>query len=311
MHTLLSALVARGHEVQVVLTDSRQGGDPYVLDGVRVHPFRDNKDAQQAVLGESPPDVLVTHLRSTPQATILGELYRLPVVHVLHNDNQNERSWMTRGPRLVVYNSEWVQVSCLDWWGQTQDAPPPSSIVVRPPVLAENYRTTPGARVTLINLSANKGGSTFWKLAARMPDVPFLAVKGAYGEQIVKGLRNVDVQHHVPGHRMREAAYARTRLLLMPSSYESWGRTAVEAMCSGIPVVAHPTPGLMECLGNAGTFVDRDDLDGWELQIRRLLQPRGWAAASRKAELRAAELNPDEDLRRWVAAVEAVMAGAV
>jgi hypothetical protein len=305
LHTMLATLVEAGHEVVAQLTDPGGPGEPYMLDGVSVRPYRGNRDAVHAVV-EDRPDVLITHLKGTPQATMLGDLYGLPVVHVLHNDHINERNWLTRQPSLVVYNSAWVQASCLGWWRRTQTGSPPSGIVVRPPVIAADYAARPGDRVTLINLCANKGGRIFWNLAERMPDVSFLAVEGAYGEQIVRDLPNVEVQQHVPGPMMREAVYGRTRILLMPSSYESWGRTAVEAMCSGIPVVAHPTPGLLECLAAAGTFVDRDNLDGWERQIRRLLRCHEWAAASERATQRAAELNPDADLCRWVQSVESV-----
>ena len=93
-------------------------------------------------------------------------------------------------------------------------------------------------RITLINLCENKGARLFWALAARMPKTQFLAVKGAYGTQIVQDLPNVEVQEHVPGDQMRDKVYARTRVLLVPSSYESWGRVAVEAMASRL---AHMT----------------------------------------------------------------------
>lgn len=309
LHTLLRALVERGHRVDVQLSDDRMAdAEPYVLDGVQVHP---PGDPLRFMLGEDPAQVIVTQLRNTPAAMLLGELYRLPVVQVLHNENQPERKWMTRRPALVVYNSRWVQASCVDWWCQTQDGDPPAAVVVRPPVLAEDYATTPGDRVTLINLCANKGGSLLWELAVRMPDVDFLAVEGGYGKQIIGDLSNVEMVSHVPGGRMREAVYARTRILLMPSEYESWGRTGAEAMCSGIPVIAHPTPGLVECLGGAGILVDRNDLDGWERQIRRLLQAPEWASASARAARRAAELDPVADLDRWATSIEAVAAQRV
>ncbi|MFE4971343.1 glycosyltransferase [Kitasatospora sp. NPDC056651] len=65
----------------------------------------------------------------------------------------------------------------------------------------------------------------------------------------------MEIIDHVPGHAMRERVYARSRVVLMPSSHESWGRVGVEAFASGIPVIAHPTPGLAECLGHAGIYV--------------------------------------------------------
>lgn len=302
LHTLLAALQQAGHTVRVAVAESEHS--PYTIDGVAVRPCRNRGDLLAAVNPTGPPDVIVTHLRSTPQATVLGELYRIPVVHVLHNDHLNERTWLTRRPSLVVYNSQWVQSSCHRWWRDAHDEDPPDALVVRPPVIAADYATTPGDAVTLINLCDNKGAGTFWELARRMPDVRFLAVEGAYGQQVVHELPNVTVQEHVSGHDMRNRVYGRTRILLMPSFYESWGRAGVEAMCSGIPVIAHPTPGLLESLGPAGIFCDRDDLDGWERRIRHLLQPAAWARASRTARERADQLQPDADLRRWVQAVE-------
>ncbi|MBQ1164003.1 glycosyltransferase, partial [Streptomyces sp. A73] len=80
-------------------------------------------------------------------------------------------------------------------------------------------------------------------LAQRIPEQQFVAVRGAYGEQVdYDGLDNVEVLAQVPGAEMAERVYGRTRVLLMPSSYESWGRAGCEALASGIPVVAHPTP---------------------------------------------------------------------
>lgn len=307
MHTLLAALVKAGHNVDVLIIEPSAIGEPYTLDGVRVHPRRGKGDPFEWLLDDGRrPNVIVTHLMNTPRATVLGEMYGIPVVHVLHNDHDNERSWLVRRPNLVVYNSEWVQRSCLDWWNDTQTGQPPPGVVVRPPVIAADYATEPGDRITLINLCENKGAPLFWALAKRMPKAQFLAVKGAYGTQIVHDLPNVEVQEHVPGDQMRDKVYARTKILLVPSSYESWGRVAVEAMASGIPVVAHPTPGLLESLSTAGTFCDRDDIDAWEQQIRRLSKHLAYKSASTKALARSQELDPSTDLERWVAAIETV-----
>jgi glycosyltransferase involved in cell wall biosynthesis len=76
-------------------------------------------------------------------------------------------------------------------------------------------------------------------------------------------------------------------------------------MCSGIPVLSHPTEGLLESLGDAGTFRDRADIDAWEQALRQLLTPKHWRVMSRKAKRRAKELDPAEDLAAWCAAIEA------
>ena len=109
------------------------------------------------------------------------------------------------------------------------------------------------------------------------------------------------------GHDMREAVYSRTKVLLMPSSYESWGRAGVEALASGIPVVAHPTPGLCESLSEAGIFVDLHDVDGYEQVLRKLLSnPAEYRLAVKRAKARSAELDPAPDLAAWCEAVEAL-----
>jgi glycosyltransferase involved in cell wall biosynthesis len=88
----------------------------------------------------------------------------------------------------------------------------------------------------------------------------------------------------------------------MPSTYESWGRTAVEAMASGIPVIAAPTPGLVEALtsptlGECGLFADADDDDGWIAALKLLDSPKEWDRYSALARQRSAELAAIGDVQ--------------
>lgn len=295
-HNLLRALVARGHEADVVL--SAAAGDPYEIDGVRVWPHVDKSDPFKFV---DVVDVLVAHVESAGRALALGEVRGVPVVQIAHNAGAfTEAALRKRPASLTVFNSRHVSARLGGFCGR--------SIVVHPPVHAADYETTPGDAVTLINLSEDKGADLFYLLAERFPDRRFLGVRGGYGVQVTPhgpdDLPNVAVLAHVPPHEMRDQVYARTRVLLMPSAHESWGRVGVEAMCSGIPVVASPVPGLRESLGDAGIFCDRGDVDAWEQALRFLLDGRRWRSASRKAKSRAAELDPAEDLDRWCGEVE-------
>ncbi|GAA0632199.1 glycosyltransferase family 4 protein [Kutzneria viridogrisea] len=306
-HALLRALVDSGHEVDVLLSrDHHQITDPYTHQGVRVFPHQDNGDPFAWFADPARrPHLVVTHLENTERASILGAQYGVPVVHLAHNTFDDTKWALARQPALVVVNSEWMAEDFTAWWLYEHGATPmPPMLTVHPPVRAEEYATKPGSRVTLINLCLDKGADIFYALAKRFPDRQFLGVAGAYGTQHRLDLPNVEFLDHVPGNEMRDRVYARTKVLLMPSVYESWGRVGIEAACSGIPTIAHPTAGLRESLGDSGTFADRDDIDAWETHLARLLTPRGWSAASRRALARATELDPCTQLAHWVRTAE-------
>lgn len=292
LHAMLRALVDRGHKVHLHLSRINKNSKPYVLDGVKVFPVNSRADWAGDVWA---CDVMVTHNENTFPMASIASRFKKPLAQVIHSVVPITPSWLSAKCDLAVFNSE----SMRDEVGHQ----PNPHIIVRPPVMAEDYRTTPGHAVTLINLSADKGEKVFWEMARRMPEVDFLGVKGGYGTQVVHDLPNVEIVPH--GRRMRDT-YAATKILLVPSRHESWGRVATEAMVSGIPVIASPTPGLKENLGAAGTFVEHDDWDGWEREIRRLLKPQAWGKASKAALKRAQELDPTDDLNRWADAVEAL-----
>jgi glycosyltransferase involved in cell wall biosynthesis len=300
LHTMLRALVDRGHEVDVIesrapLNDSYRH-DGYVIDGIRVHPHQDKEDLP-ILMAET--DAVVTHLENTARAVVLSRWMKKPCFVINHNDFDNTRVWSGQSDVYQVYNSEWLRDELREY------QPVPDWLVVRPPINADEYRTKPGAKVTLINLNEDKGSRVFYELARRMPETDFLGVVGAHGDQIIEDLPNVEIRKHLDPHQMMDV-YASTRILLMPSVYESWGRVGVEAMASGIPVIANPTNGLTEALGAAGTFVPRSDLNGWQKAIERLSDGRVWNGASRRALKRSKELDSirDADLDAWCRMVE-------
>lgn len=302
---MLRALVERGHDVQVWLSRYSGDGKPYDLDGVHVVPLQARLDFATAV---RTADVLVSHLENVPSTSALARGYGKPVVAICHNTHRPTfRDVASGGVALAVLNSQWMAREAELFYAEyPRSVRPASTLIVRPPVFADEYRTKPGRKVTLVNCNAEKGGKVLEALARRMPDTEFLAVAGAYGEQILPDLPNVEVLQQVPGSRMRDEVYAKTRVLLMPSSYESWGRAGCEALASGIPVVAHPTPGLCESLGEAGVFVDRNDLDSYEAVLRKLMQPAEYRLASKRARARSAELDPTDELAAWCDAVESL-----
>jgi hypothetical protein len=303
--SMLRPLVERGHDVSVWLSRYGRAREAYEYRGIRVVPLEARLDFATAARKS---DVLISHLECVPSTSALARGYARPVVVICHNTHRPTfRDMAAGGTSLAVFNSQWMQAEAELFFAEyPKSTRPAASLVVRPPVFAEDYRTRPGKKVTLVNCNPEKGGRVLEKLARRMPDVEFMAVRGAYGEQVLPDLPNVEIVEHVDGTQMRERVYGRTKVLLMPSSYESWGRVGAEALASGIPVVAHPTPGLCESLGEAGVFVDRNDVDGYEAVLRKLLDPPEYRLASKRAKARSAELDPSAELAAWCDAVEAL-----
>ncbi len=303
IHTQLVELVRRGHEVTVWLSQCPPLSGEYALDGVTVVPFAARPDIGAAI---ETADVVVSQLVNVRAAGVLALACRRPFVVVC--SLAREEIWreaVAARASLMVHPSRAAHDAAVTWLTGRQGGSA-GQMVVRPPVFAERYRTVPGEAVTLINMNANKGGELLWRLALSMPDIRFLGVRGAYDDQIEPPVpvANLEIVDSVPGARMAERVYSRTKVLLMPSREEAWGRVGVEAMASGIPVLAHPTPGVREMLGPAGHYADRESPPQWRSALRRLLSRQEYARASALALARSRELDPTEDLRHFCVAVE-------
>jgi glycosyltransferase involved in cell wall biosynthesis len=233
-------------------------------------------------------DVAFTQVHGTVKA-IKAFAGHVPLVHFIHVDSTLSSGLVKPGQAdLVVYNSD-AMAERLPWAGRAMTLPP----MIEP----SRYRTTRGDSITLINLNENKGARVMFDIARALPYRPFIGVQGSYGRQLrpMRPTPNVTILGHTP--KITEV-YSQTRILLMPSASETWGRVALEAACSGIPTIAHPTPGVVEALGDSGLFVDRKDVRGWVDTILSLDNAETYRQISDRATARAHEMSPDTLLQR-------------
>jgi len=264
------------------------------FEGVNIIKFDETEKVERAITHSS---VLLSHLDYSRHTVLTAIHAKRPVALVMHNHQQEPLlEWAsTHMPSQNIHlinNSLWIK----HLYGHLHY----NSIVVYPPVYWKEYQvSTKSDRkyVTLINLNKNKGGDVLIQIAKRMPDVDFLAVDGGYDKQIKdKTVKNIRYIKNTPNIK---EVYSITKILLVPSKQESWGRVAVEAMSSGIPVIANPTPGLKEACGSAGLFANRDNISEWVVFIKQLLDSQTfYAKKSGECVARAKELEPDFQLSK-------------
>ncbi len=291
-HQLMRHLVERDHEVTAFAYMDRRLA--WTIDGVRVESIIRGRDRAFELAARA--DVVISHCGDEGFGLEVAAVTGRPAVRMAHGGGPAGSPLMYGDASLVVFNSQALR-DASEWRGP--------GIVVHPYTDPERYRASEiGDRVTLINLSEAKGGPLLWEIAGRLPGRQFLGVHGGYGQQDVRHRLNVKVLRNTPE---MTSVYRRTRVLLMPSSYEAWGMVGVEAMASGIPVVASDLPGLRESLGDAGVFVDRGDVDGWVREVERLHDPVEWAEASERARERSAVLAADDGRDRFVDALDQVV----
>lgn len=146
-----------------------------------------------------------------------------------------------------------------------------------------------GEYITLVNANQNKGVAQFIELARRMPDRKFLGILPYYGE-----LRVPDAPDNVkwiPFDDDIRNILKETRILLLPSYYESFGRIAVEAMLNGIPVLyskinpnsKYPggsTEGVETWIKPAGIACNREKPEEWVEAILSLDDTDAYSAKS-------------------------------
>jgi len=153
----------------------------------------------------------------------------------------------------AIYNTRTAAVE----WGE------PDGLVVHPPISPLPSSTiTGGDAYTLLSSLFNKGVLTVLELAKLYPDKRFIIVRSpaepTHGiknlEERAAQLPNVELHPRVPPEEVHKY-FEQTRILLVPSRYETYGMSAIEAAGYGIPCVHVDTPHVREGIGDGAILV--------------------------------------------------------
>ena len=270
-HNLNKYLISKGHEVIVLVPPTYKD---CIFEDVKVVTTQIKKERDALVEWS---EIIMTQLGYTEITLDYINDYR-PIVYVSHNTYYNDLKFLEgRDNVSIIYNSQTAKT--LSPYTNNSMVLIPPQILKRTAKDAINHKY-----ITLINHSKDKGGKILKKLAKALPAYKFMAVKGGYAEQ-VKQPECVTVKENTNNI---SDIYNETRIILMPSNYESWGMVGSEALTNGIPVIASNCFGLKENLGSAGIFCE--EIEEWIKAIKLLDNPVIYKRKQEQGLLRALEL---------------------
>jgi len=153
-------------------------------------------------------------------------------------------------------------------------------------------------------------------LREHMPDIPPLVLVGRRGwlvDAIYQtrddlGLANHTIWIEDAGDDIMTALYSGASVLCLPSFYEGFGFTPLEAMACGTPVVVSNRASLPEVVGDAGLLCEPDNPESIANALERLLTDSTLAEEFRKRGLRqAATFTWEKTVRSTLAVYRQVL----
>ena len=301
-------LQRRGHTVSFVITYGRRGAEKQgVYRGIQWKHFSiSERELNGANIWCSPHFPFLNIVRK------LNERFQKPILITMHFGEDRD-SISLDYPRL----GKWAEILWIisdHIKNHIMETTRLSSSIkicesVRPLMIENEVKfqergtPPPGDCITLINANMLKGLPIFCDLALRFPEKKFLGVRPYYNRinvpENVPNIEWIDVQDDI------RTVLQKTRVMLVPSQYESWGRVAFEAMYNGIPVI-HTKPydrkdsrarksgsseGMQEWIQGTQQACAYDKFDEWVAAIQALDNPETYTDYSKKAYDRTYEMD--------------------
>ncbi|MDX2136733.1 MAG: glycosyltransferase family 1 protein [Chloroflexota bacterium] len=153
-------------------------------------------------------------------------------------------------------------------------------------------------------------------LLDRLPNAPPLVLAGTRGWLFDETMRDIALLHlgdrvlwreNIPQASM-PALYGLARVLVVPSFYEGFGLTALEAMACGTPTIVSNRSSLPEVVGAVGLQVNPDDDNHIAKALHTGVVDEDWHTnESAKAIVRAAQFRWEDTARIALSVYESVM----
>lgn len=285
--------------------------DGYVLDGVTVLPssgqtYRDIVGDAQSV----DANVLFAHSTLSLATVRAARQMKIPSILSVHAPRRFAADLRQAWPaaKVCLYNTEAARKDWKDpkgWLLHPPVGPPPTEMIAGG-----------GDALTTTSSLLNKGASRVLELARQLPRRRFIIVRspahGTHGspdfEEQAADLGNVEVWDRLHP-QMMSILWKETKVLLVPSRYETYGLSALEAAWHGIPSIHVDTIHVREGIGEAARLLRSQSVEELRAAVDEVEEEYSrWAALAHSRVHELAERETSE-LARFAAGVAGLSPG--
>ena len=193
-------------------------------------------------------------------------------------------------------------------WGE------PDAFVLHPPISSIPANTSnKGDAYTLLSSLTNKGVTVMIDLAKMHPDKRFIIVRSpaepTHGlkniEEVVAEIPNIELHPRVAPEQVYKYL-EQTRILFVPSRYETYGMSAIEAAGYGIPCIHVDTPHVREGIGDAAVLIRPLNVNDAEKGIHKI--EKNYSLYSQAARSKAEWLHSRQarELEQFASLIETI-----
>ncbi len=205
----------------------------------------------------------------------------------------------------VITNSRFMVKRIEELWAV------PCDLVYPVPDARPFYQDNPGGPfITFFTPLPHKGlGLAHTLVTRRFPDRPFLFVEG-FIDPADHGISLTRSGNLVHARRSPDipTIYSMSRMVIIPSQWEEpFGRIALEAMLSRVPVIASRTGGLPESVGDGGILIDDfSNVDHWVDAIESVSDTKERRRVITAGKRHVKKFSLDEQVEKLISVLQRV-----
>jgi glycosyltransferase involved in cell wall biosynthesis len=242
LHQFLQDIQADGHEVSVLLPEKEQIEITH-YHGIKV--FETDEEHWKDYLSD--PDLVITQLDFSEIVINHCMKIKQRVVQIEHCHIARDNKHLLNPKVVNIFNAPNIKKLCNMECGGVEG----KTFTILPACPDYSEYATENLRyrqfITMVNPSKQKGGDIIYKLAELMPHRKFMVVEGGYypwAQDVRFNYPNVVIQPNTQD--IVKDVYMKSRIVLQPSRWETYGMVSAEARSCGIPTIVSKASGLTD-----------------------------------------------------------------